>query len=341
MKRLSSKRLFLLFSLSLTLVYFSERYFAHTAPHSKINQMRSAVLLTEKWFNLIIEEKKKREIPLFQINFLPYEGLIGDEYSEITTTLGSLEAKEISHNSQFAALMVRLISDAGIDSAGSVAIAVSGSFPSLTIATLAACQTLQCHVTLMSSLGASSFGANQPMMTWLDMENILQQQGGLRSRSLLITRGAEGDSGGGLPEEGIIALQKAVERNNQKLWIPKSLIESIEKRMDTLQEKKTELLINIGGSQPMLGGCVHGSTLPNGFHRTLQTCSDDDKGVLVRASELGIPVIHLLNINSLALKYRIINGKEEPEEIYGIKTYNKWFAVFTIVLIFFMFYKKR
>jgi poly-gamma-glutamate system protein len=239
--------------------------------------------------------------------------MLGDEYSVITTTLGSVESKSASANPEFGALGVRLLHDAGADSGSVVGLTVTGSFPSLSIALLAACQTIGCRVVMVSSLGASTFGANQPGATWIDQETWLRREGGLTASSAFITLGAEGDTGGGLPDEGIAMLKDAARRNGAGLVIPRGLVDAIDRRLDLFESNHVSLLVNIGGSQTALGGCVHSTTIPNGILTSFRSCSDSDRGVIVRLLERKIPVIHLLNIRDLAAK----NGLQlSPDSLY-------------------------
>jgi len=57
-----------------------------------------------------------------------FTGLIGPEISDITTTVGHLESKRTSLNPEFASLIVRLLSDAGVVADDNMAMASSGSF---------------------------------------------------------------------------------------------------------------------------------------------------------------------------------------------------------------------
>ncbi len=65
-------------------------------------------------------------------------GLIGLETSPITTTLGNLEAKRTTTNPDFAALLVRLLAEAGVKRGETIAVGASGSFPALIVAALSA-----------------------------------------------------------------------------------------------------------------------------------------------------------------------------------------------------------
>ncbi|MFH0992470.1 MAG: poly-gamma-glutamate system protein [bacterium] len=293
----------ILLVVSLIVLYAARTYCILEVERHDAEQMHRAVQLTERWFSLIEQEKLRRGIKPEIDSASAHSGMLGIEYTEITTTLGSLDAKRLTLNPDFAALILRLVHDAGIDTNAVVAVTLSGSFPALGIATLAALQTIKVNAVLFSSLGASSYGANQPGMTWIDIEHTLRKEGGLQCTSEIVSLGATDDSGGGLSEEGIQLLKEAAARNSVSLTIPSTLKESTDQRLQILLESKIALLINIGGSHYALGNCSHGSVIPNGFNRTMEFCTHEDRGLIVRVNEKGIPFIHMLNLRGLAAKY--------------------------------------
>jgi len=276
--------------------------------------MKKSVRLTEKWFQIISSEKQKRDIISDANSNVEFSGLIGDDFTYITTTLGSLEAKELATNPEFAAIITKYLIEADIDSSSEVGMTISGSFPSLAIATLASLQTIGAKVILFSSLGSSSYGANQPNATWIDMGNWLINKGGLKYKTNILTMGAENDNGSSLQDEGKLILDEAAKRNNEEFYIPQTLEESIELKTKILLENKISLLINIGGNQAAMGACVHAPGIPNGLNNGVKICDDKDRGIISRLAEDGIPYLHLLNIKDLAIKNNI---PLEPGITYG------------------------
>jgi hypothetical protein len=69
--------------------------------------------------------------------------------------------------------------------------------------------------------------------------------------------------------------------------------------------KSIAMLINIGGNHAVLGNCAHAPSIPNGFHDRFVSCREEERGVLMRLSEKGIPVLHFLNIKDIAQRYEI------------------------------------
>jgi poly-gamma-glutamate system protein len=330
--------LFGIFCVSLFLVFGIEKYCTQNIQRPDSNQMRQAVALAERWFQLVEKEKKKRGIYPDPGITVKHGGLLGTEYSEITTTLGSLEAKETVLNPNFAALLLKLMHDAGLDSNSVIGINLSGSFPSLAICAFAAVHTLRAKAVVVSSLGASMYGANQLGAAWVDIEHWLYEKGESGIKSSLVTYGAEGDSGGGLAPEGKQILNQSAAQYNVHIFLPNSIRDAVDKRFDIYRGEKINLLINIGGNQASLGSCSHSLTIPNGYHSNIKTCRDYDRGIIMRLSEKGIPFIHLLYVKDLAAQYGlplISDGSDyRDNKLYITPSVSKLSAILSFLVIF-------
>lgn len=298
-------RLLIAFIVLVAGTWLAESFLLRREPLEYDSTMRESVELTTKWFTMVGQMKAERGITSDAESNVANNYMIGDEWSEITTTLGSLESKETSTNPDFSALTVRLLHEAGIKKGDRVGVILSGSFPSLAISVLAALQTMQVDAVVMSSAGASTYGANQPGATWIDIEQLLVNKGGLLLSSSLVSMGAGEDAGFGLTEEGISIIKSSAENYNLELYIPSSLTESIEKRLSIFTEADISLLINIGGNQAALGNCPHSTTIPNGLNKWVGGCNDTDRGLIYRMNEAGIPFINMLDIKELASRYGI------------------------------------
>ena len=122
-------------------------------------------------------------------------GLIGFEYSPITSERGSYSAKSSTTNPNYAAMMVQLLKGLKVKEGDTVAVAVTGSFPALNISVYAAMQTLKLHPIIITSVASSSWGANDPDFAWLDMEQVLCDSGIFMFRSVAASIGASRDMG--------------------------------------------------------------------------------------------------------------------------------------------------
>ncbi len=336
---LTKKDLFLLMIAVISVIFVGmvRTEFISRKKVPRIVEMKESVDLTKKWFEIICAEKIKRSIKSDASSIVEFAGMLGNDFTLITTTLGSIEAKELSTNPSFAALITRLIIEAGVDSGSTVGVSLSGSFPALAVAVLASLQTIGAEAIIYSSVGASSYGANQPDATWPDMESWLREKGCLKFRTTLLTPGSENDNGDGLIEEGFSLIQRAADRNSLELYVAESLEESIALKLKILIKNKIDLYINIGGNQASVGACAHTMTIPNGLNYGTKICSDENRGLISLIAEQGIPYLHLLNLKDLAVQYGIplepgaVYGSDE--NIYSNKSVNKPVVIAFVIIL--------
>ena len=132
----------------------------------------------------------------------------------VTSVLGHLSAKQTSTNPNFAAVLVEMLKEAGVQQGDVVAVGVSGSFPALNICTYAALESLGARPLVISSASASQWGANVPQLMWPDMEHLLLRQKRVDEegkelppvfsiKSIATSIGGNNDEGEGLTEEEI------------------------------------------------------------------------------------------------------------------------------------------
>jgi poly-gamma-glutamate system protein len=251
--------------------------------------------------------QRKRELGLYDPQLDPnHTGVIGVEYSRITSTLGYLKAKRSAANPDFAAYIVRELMDHGIGAGDSVFVAMTGSFPGMNLAVLFALETLDVWSFRISSLGASSYGANQEEFTWLDMEDLLVRQRLLEHRSNFVSLGGSGDVGGGLPRSGRTVLRKKAKQLDYPILSGRSLRRQTKKRRELVGDPHDyHVLINIGGNQAMLGKGSLGRQLPGGWIEPGQSPwpepdGDELSGIIFDFLTAGVPVLNLLHIEDIA-----------------------------------------
>jgi poly-gamma-glutamate system protein len=272
------------------------------APHSaeKLEAARLAALGQKA----LREERWGTDVIVDTVNDPNHTGLIGEEFTLITTDRGVLPAKLTSLNPNFAAVLVDYLRRAGFREGDVAAVGVTGSFPALNLAVLAAIETLGGRAVTITSLGASMWGANDPDFTWLDMERILEERGVLHSRSVAASLGGGEDRGRGLSPEGRRLLRRAAERNGVPFLELPTLEESIERRMEIYdshrERRRYDVYVNVGGGLASLGASANGRLIRPGLNVGLGLHNFPRKGVIVRMAEQGVPVIHLLDILQLA-----------------------------------------
>jgi poly-gamma-glutamate system protein len=270
--------------------------------------------------------------------------LIGQEYTMITTDRGYIDAKLSSTNPNFAAVIVQLLKDAGVETNDNVAIAFTGSFPGLNISTLAAVETLKLNPTIITSVGASNYGANDPYFTWLDMESVLYNSNLIRHKSVAASIGGGHDLGRGLSPDGREKIVDAIERNGVEFINEDYLENSINRRLEIYNEqsqgKPIKAYINVGGGIASLGNTINGKLIPPGLTEYLPMRNFPVRGVIIQMGQNGVPIIHLLNISKIMDEYGLPDSPvplPEPGD-GGIFTQEKYSlvvtAIATIILVF-------
>jgi len=289
-----------------------------------------------------------------EINDPNQTALIGQEYSMITTDQGNIDSKLSSTNPNFAAVIVQLLKEAGLEDKDNVAVAFSGSFPGLNISVLAALETLNLRPIVITSVGSSNFGANDPYFTWLDMEKILNESKIFHHRSIAASIGGGNDFGRGLSPEGRDLIAKAIERNDVEFINEKHLENSIARRMEVYDKcskgQPIKAFINVGGGIASLGNTINGQLIPSGLTQRLPTGNFPLHGVIIQMGQKGIPIIHLLNIDQLLAKYELPSNPvplPEPGDggIFVQKKYNvittSIATLFLIGVIVFIYISER
>lgn len=226
-------------------------------------------------------------------------GLIGLEWSSITTTLGELASKRTACNPAWAVRFSRWFRELGLVAGDHIAIYSSGSFPGLLLNALAAAEAMQLEPLLIVSLGASTWGANHPDMPWPVLAAELRRGGFIRKRADYYTLGGGAELGHGLAPEGEAVLRKAASEAGVELLAAGDLREMIARKSELMERFEPRVLINIGGSQANLGddievlhlrpGLLHGADAGQGGNGVI--------GVAIRDH---IPVIHMLNLKSIS-----------------------------------------
>ncbi|MGD9551835.1 MAG: poly-gamma-glutamate system protein [Candidatus Caldatribacteriota bacterium] len=302
---------------------------------------------------VIREEREKRGIPIDTKIDPNKTGIIGEEYTPLTTTLGNLEAKRTSANPDFAALMVKYFQQAGLEEGDIVAIGASGSFPGLIIATLSACKAMNITPLIIYSIGASEYGATIPAFTFIDMLKILNEKEILPYKLLAVSMGGNNDQAEAMFYPDAKELIMDIAQSADTIFINvTNLAENIQKRMELYQEaaanKAISLFVNIGGASPNYGNTPASITYPNGLVINGPEIPDHpERGLIFEFQALEIPVIHLLNIRDLALKNGIpIDPVPLPEigrsEVFFEYRYQKWIIIFTIfIALAYLIFLKR
>lgn len=282
-----------------TLLSFALRqqvFFDDTALEASRNTLKS--------INSVATLRRDLEIPIDKAIDPANSGLIGIDNSDLTTTLGSLHAKQTSLNPRFSGLIVMWLKQAGVRSGDLVAVSFTGSFPALNLAVLNACKAMNLRPFIISSVGASSFGANIPGFTWLDIEKMLNDKGQIPWMSKYASLGGIVDTQGGIDGTGLAIGEAAITRHGAQFLHEdgqKTLIHDIDRRKALyFSEGRPKAFINVGGGITALGWIPEAALLDNGLLKRVPYSSSSQRGLIFRMHEAGVSVIHLLNIERLA-----------------------------------------
>jgi poly-gamma-glutamate system protein len=300
-------------------------------------------------------------------------GIIGLPMSPVTSVSGDITAKQTSANPNFAAVLVDMLKEAGVREGDVVAVACSGSFPALNIATYAAIETLGLKPIVISSAAASQFGANVPELLWIDMERILREQGVFAIKSVAASIGGYEDMGIGLTQEGLNMVQESIKRNDlprldtmidealkdgtlvasvdptalpAKAGVP-SFEDNINMRLklyeDEADGRPIKAYINIGGGTVSVGRSVGKKLFYPGLNLRPPGRIANLDGVMPRLINDGVPIIHLVQVAQLAERYGLpVAPTTAPEpSVGGVFTaddYNRPLVVAILGLIILSMY---
>lgn len=240
-------------------------------------------------------------------------GLIGQGLTAITTDRGWLDQKQRALDPNIAAAFVDLLRQAGVRRGDLVAVGVTGAFPLLNAAMIVAIETVGARAVVISSVGASQWGANDPDFTWLDIERLLVEDGVIPCRSVAASIGGSRDRGGGLEPEGRRFIMEAIERNGVELIHEETLDASIERRMAIYDGEAADsgytAYVNIGGGLASIGGTQIRKVVKGGLSRNLSRDLDVSnlsvRSVAILMDQRGVPIIHVPSADELVERYAL------------------------------------
>lgn len=271
-------------------------------------------------------------------------GLIGQEFTSITTGKGSLPIKVSTTNPNFAALVVQLLHDANLEKGDNVAICMTGSFPGLNIAALAAIKTLELNPLIICSGTSSTWGATNPNFTWTDMLLSLNKANIISYQPIANSIGGNQDIGRGLSNDGVQHVLNAIKRSDKPFINGNSLEENINSRITYFDKNENgnpiKLYINIGGGAASLGSVENGKSFKPGLSTDIKLIDIPDKlGVLFEMAKRDLPIIHLLHIEKLLKQYDLPREpfplpKAGTGSLFAVEKYNLILvSVFTLIIV--------
>ena len=314
---------------------------------SSYNTKVEAASLMKESMNTLKSYRMESSVFIDDENDPNETGLIGSPFSLITTDEGDLDAKLTTLDPNFAAGMVDLMVQIGIEKNDTVAVLLTGSMPGGNIAVLTGLKALGAYPVVITSVGASQWGANHIDFTWLDMEKILYEQDLIPNRSIAASIGGRNDMGRLLSPEGRNIITENIAVHGLPLIKKSKLADNISYRMDLFKNfakiNNYSAMINVGGGVASLGTSFNSKLLPAGIvnRSDVQNVSLQDggiEGVLSIFSKNDIPVLHVLNIKSLTEKLGmpfapIPVPKIGVGNLYAVKKYNILVAFICLIVL--------
>jgi len=200
-------------------------------------------------------------------------GLIGVEWSGITTTLGELASKRTACNPAWAVQFKRWFHDLGLKPGDHIAIFSSASFPGLLLNSIAAAEAMELKPLLIVSLGASTWGANHLDTPWPVLAAELRRSGFIHKRADYYTLGGGEELGHGLAPEGDALLREAAKEAGVELLTADNLQDMIARKTELVQKHQPRLLVWYW-HRSLLYRCVKTQTLEAGTARAVRLCKE-------------------------------------------------------------------
>lgn len=227
-------------------------------------------------------------------------GLIGEDYNFITTTLGDISAKRTTADPNMAAVMVFMLEEAGLRRGDRLGCNMSGSFPSMNIAVLCACDALGIEPVYICSCGSSSWGANDPGFSFPEMAVLLYERGLVSAPPALITPGGGDDVGGGVDSDMFAEIWQRTEALHYPTMTEPDYAANLAARRAVFDAAGIDCFIAVGGNITSLGYNMISGVIGQGILNERISSLNGKSGLLEIYLHEGLPTLLILNIRRLA-----------------------------------------
>ena len=316
-----------------------------TSPKEHYDHMLEAAERAAACFSAIKDEKLARGLTIDPVADPNETGMIGDQFTDITTTHGMLEAKRSSTNPNVAAMICDMLLSCGVKKDSLVAVNLSSSFPALNIAVECALDTIGAKGIIANSIGSSTYGANIPEFTYLDMEQLLLEKGLISNHASIYSEGGANDIASDLLfPEAMSSILERVSGYGLTYIHEEDLTENLDKRMNLYEAAAGDLssivcFINAGGNLVGFGGDAMGDAASGILDPSTEISGD---GLAQRFLSQDTPVIHLLDMKNLLPEYGLpFDPVPLPEAgqgtVYTQTAVNKPLAVVLVIISLLLF----
>ncbi len=309
-------------------------------PENGVLKLQAARRAAES-FQAIKQERLRRGDSIHPVLDPTGSGLLGEAMTQVTSRPAELADKQTTVNPNFAAAVVEMLLDAGVEPGDTIAIGWTGSLPALNMALCGAVESLQLHPIAVASVTSSQYGANRPDLLWLDMERLLHQQHLISFRSRAASIGGIADRGLGMSPEALELVAAGIRRSGLPTIGNQSRAESLDQRMRIYEASDSNPIrayVNVGGGIVSTGGSDAKRQYLPGLNKTLPPGALETDSIMARFARQGIPVIHLGQVRALAERYRFPIAPTEMPVVgtgrpFRQQAPSRWLAATGLLLI--------
>ncbi len=277
---------------------------AQQPPNPYRSQMLAAAGVMQAASKLLYAEKERLGLLPPAATDPNKTGMIGLEYTPMTTTPGELPAKRTTTSPDFAAAMVKMLAGQKIAAGAPVVVVLSGSYVGGDVAMLAALEVLQLKPILIISAGTSQFGANDPEFNIIDMLKLLRERGVISTKGVIAVLGGTDGAGGGQDAPSRASLHASAAADGIPVIDTQPLAamvdELVAKARAELRGTEPGAVINVGAGIVGPGTCDESFTFPPGVTTTPVPCTAGTAGILMKMAGPGLPVVHIINMMRLS-----------------------------------------
>ena len=297
------------------LTVFCAVYFSQSVKSPLYDKAVDAAYHMQACMDAIKEEKSNRGIDIVLEDTFN-TGIIGEEYNFITTTDGDLGAKRTAADANMAAVVLFMLDEAGVKAGDNVGCNFSGSFPSLNIATICACEALGAKPVYLSSCGASTWGANNPEFAFPEMADYLYKNGLIGEGPVLVTPGGNADIAKGIADAELFdSIWERVSALGYQTMVEDDFATNIAAKKQLLDSYDITCFVAVGGNITTFGKNDVVTLLGEGNVKEHISTVNDKSGLIELYLHEDKPTVFLLNIKKIAANFGLPfdpQGQMEP-----------------------------
>lgn len=232
-------------------------------------------------------------------------GMLGQEYTPMTTSIGTLSNKRTATSPDFAAALAKRMAELGVGKGDKVLIIQSGSFLGGDIAAIAAAEALGANVILIPSMGASQFGANDLELPLIDVLSLLIEKGVIHTQPIAAVIGGAAGTGRNMEPGSPELLRASILRRGVMLVddpVLKTMVDRLTVLVDTAlgSRDQLKLMVKVGGSVISTGNCAENLNYSTEVRPRTDPCTGTTPGLLYLKGTETVPIIHVIDMTGMS-----------------------------------------